>query len=165
MNEDPKPNIEVRKATITDIESVLPLFEMYRVFYGRDPDEPGSRAFLSLRFQRGESVVFLALADHKPAGFTQLYPTFSSTTLKRAWILNDLFVHPDFRRLGIAAQLMAKSVGFARTASMGVPAGVKDIELKTAVDNTPAQSLYEKLGWSQLRTFHTYKLDLQSRPV
>ena len=164
MNDTP-PTAEVRRATITDIESVVHLFEMYRVFYGKDPDEAGSRAFLSLRFQRHESVVYLALVEHRPVGFAQLYPTFSSTTLKRSWILNDLFVHPDHRRKGIAQQLMQAAVGFARTASLGVPTGVKDIELKTAVDNTTAQALYEKLGWSRLETFHTYKLDLQSAPA
>jgi GNAT superfamily N-acetyltransferase len=160
---NPSPcNFEIRRATVADIESVVCLFEMYRVFYGKHPDEAGSRSFLSLRFQRHESAVFLALDQHRPIGFTQLYPVFSSTSLQRSWILNDLFVHPDHRRKGIASKLMESSAAFASNTALGVPLGVKDIELKTAVDNSSAQQLYEKLGWTRLGTFLTYKLDLQS---
>ena len=163
-NDNRPGDTDIRRATVADIESVLCLFEMYRVFYGKAPDEAGARSFLSLRFQRHESVVFLALDRHRPVGFTQLYPTFSSTALQRSWILNDLFVHPDHRRKGIAKALMESSAAFAKNNALGVPSGVKDIELKTAVDNDPAQHLYEQLGWTRLESFHTYKLDLRVSP-
>lgn len=37
-------------------------------------------------------VVFAVIENGKPLGFTQLYPSFCSVSLKRSWILHDLFV-------------------------------------------------------------------------
>ena len=60
----------------------------------RPPDLDGARRFLSDRLSGDESVVFAARlpGSDELAGFTQLYPTFSSVRLRRVWTLNDLFV-------------------------------------------------------------------------
>jgi hypothetical protein len=41
--------------------------------------------------QKNDSTIFLAEERGYPLGFTQLYPSFSSVSMKRVWILNDLF--------------------------------------------------------------------------
>lgn len=150
----------VRRAAIGDIESIVPLFDLYRSFYGQPSEPDEARVFLSLRLQRNESIIFLAFDAGKPVGFTQLYPTFSSVAMKRAWILNDLFVHPDHRRRGFARALMNAATDFARANTYGVPRGVRDIELKTAADNTAAQALYAGMGWRPVTAFITFKKDL-----
>ena len=44
-------------------------------------------------------MLLLALLDRDgqeiPAGLAQLYPSFSSTSMRRLWILNDLYVAPE----------------------------------------------------------------------
>jgi hypothetical protein len=89
------------------LDLVAPLFDAYRQFYRQPPDLAAARAYLAERLARGESRVLLALlgagAGASPAGFAQLYPSFSSLTLRPVWILYDLFVAPAARRRGSRA--------------------------------------------------------------
>jgi len=72
--------ITVRQASLTDLEALVPLFDRYRQFYGRASDLAAAREFLRARFDRGESVLFIAHEGSFPVGFTQLYPSFSSVS-------------------------------------------------------------------------------------
>jgi GNAT superfamily N-acetyltransferase len=147
--------VQVTRATVDDIETVAPLFDAYRQFYQQSGDLDGARAFLAERLARGESVIFLArLDDGTPAGFTQLYPVFSSTTMQRAWLLNDLFVAPAARRAGVGRALLERAHAFARETNS------RELMLQTAVDNFPAQRLYESLGWQRDNDFYVYMLAL-----
>jgi GNAT superfamily N-acetyltransferase len=146
-------SVQVTRATVDDIETVAPLFDAYRQFYEQPSDLDGARAFLVERLGRGESVIFLALLDDgTPAGFTQLYPIFSSTSMQRAWLLNDLFVAPAARRAGVGRALLERAHAFARETNS------KELMLQTAVDNFPAQRLYESLGWQRDNDFYVYTL-------
>jgi ribosomal protein S18 acetylase RimI-like enzyme len=152
-------HIATRRATASDASSVAPLFERYCVFYERHPAPGKARAFIEDRMRAGDSVILLAEvsvrdADPTPAGFVQLYPKWSSTTMQLDWILNDLFVEPSFRRRGIARALMQAAAKFARAQ------GAANVTLKTQVTNTPAQALYESLGWVRDDEFITYDLNL-----
>ncbi|HET9981117.1 MAG TPA: GNAT family N-acetyltransferase [Ktedonobacterales bacterium] len=143
---------QVRRATVADIEAIAPLFDAYRQFYHQPPDLDGARAYLTERLERDESVVFFALVDGVPAGFTQLYPIFSSTTMQRAWLLNDLFVAPTGRRAGVGRALLERAHAFAQETQ------AKELMLQTAVDNFPAQRLYESLGWQRDNDYYVYTL-------
>jgi GNAT superfamily N-acetyltransferase len=148
-------SVQVTRATVDDIETIAPLFDAYRQFYQQPGDLDGARAFLTERLERGESVIFLArLDDGTPAGFTQLYPIFSSTTMRRAWLLNDLFVAPAARRAGVGRALLERAHAFARETNS------KELMLQTAVDNLPAQRLYESLGWQRDNDFYVYMLSV-----
>ena len=92
--------IVISKATLNDLDSLVPLFDAYRQFYGQLPDLEGARTFLSGRMERGESVVFLAFEEDRAVGFTQLYPQFSSVGMDRNWLLNDLYVDERARKKG-----------------------------------------------------------------
>ena len=145
--------VEVQQATAADVASVAPLFDAYRQFYHQPADLDGARAYLTERLSRGESVVFWAqLDDGTPAGFTQLYPIFSSTTMQRAWLLNDLFVAPAARQAGVGRALLQRAHAFAQETH------AKELMLQTAVDNIPAQRLYESLGWQRDNDYYVYTL-------
>ena len=47
-------------------------------------------------------------------GFTQFYPSFSSVSLARIFVLNDLFVHECARRKGVASKLLSAATEFAQ---------------------------------------------------
>lgn len=146
-------SVQVLRATTDDIETIAPLFDAYRQFYRQASDLDGARAFLAERLERGESVVFFALLeDGTPAGFTQLYPIFSSTAMQRAWLLNDLFVAPAARRAGAGRALLERAHAFARETQ------ARELMLQTAVDNFPAQRLYESLGWQRDNDYYVYTL-------
>src|SRR6476620_9061073 len=82
--------ITVRQAVLADLDEAAALFDQYRQFQGQRSDPAAARAFLSARFDHGESVVFIAAAYRRPLGVAQLYPSFSSVSLKRVFIVNDL---------------------------------------------------------------------------
>jgi ribosomal protein S18 acetylase RimI-like enzyme len=145
-------------ADAAHLDLVAPLFDAYRQFYHQPPDLPAARAYLAERLEQGESVIFLALLDTTtgpiPAGFTQLYPSFSSISLRPVWILYDLFVAPTARRRGVGRALLLH----ARAHAAG--SGASEMTLQTAVTNTPAQALYIALGWMRDDEYLTFNLPL-----
>lgn len=146
--------MEIRKAGISDLEYIVPLFEDYRSFYKQNSEIDKVKSFLHSRIQREESVIFIAMAEgqDKAMGFVQLYPSFSSVSLKKLWILNDLFVDPLFRKKGVATALM----NTARQLSEDT--GAKGLVLETGKENTTAQALYEKLGFVRENDYYVYNL-------
>ncbi|KRA14439.1 MULTISPECIES: GNAT family N-acetyltransferase [unclassified Lysobacter] len=148
--------VTVRRAYLDDLDALAPLFDRYRHFYTQRYDEAVSRAFIAQRLQREESVVFLAELDGAPAGFTQLYPSFSSVRAARVWVLNDLFVEADARRRGVAQALLNAAAEFARTD------GAVRLELETDPDNATAQALYDASGWHRYDGTLRYHLPLSA---
>ena len=143
-------NITVRQAALSDLEALVPLFDGYRQFYGRPSDIPAVREFLLARFNHGESTLFIAHKDNLPVGFTQLYPSFSSVSLARVFVLNDLFVHEQARRKGVAFKLMTAAPDFAKLL------GAVRVSLSTATSNETAQALYQFAGWKRDEQFFVY---------
>ncbi len=85
--------MKIRKATTNDLDQLADLFNQYRVFYKKSSDIPAGKEFLGERMVNNESEIFVAInTENEFAGFVQLYPIFSSTRMKRLWLLNDLFV-------------------------------------------------------------------------
>jgi GNAT superfamily N-acetyltransferase len=146
--------ITIRRASLLDIEALVPLFDAYRQFYGQSSNQQLARAFLTDRLRGGESTVFIADNGARDVGFVQLYPTFSSVSLARVFVLNDLFVIPESRRSGAGQALIAAAVEFCRDA------GAVRIVLSTAVTNGPAQVLYEATGWVKETAYYVYVLKL-----
>ena len=136
------------------LEIAAPLFDEYRQFYGQPSDPEGALTFLSERMAREESVLFLAVDGSRGLGFTQLYPSFSSVSMRRLWILNDLFVEPGERGRGVGAALLEQA------ARLAVESQAKRLVLATATDNVPAQRLYEKMGWEKDTAFYHYSLSV-----
>lgn len=148
-------NVQIRQATIHDLDVLVPLFDSYRQFYQQASDLALARTFLSERFAHHESLILLAGdAQQRGLGFIQLYPLFSSVRAMRTYVLNDLFVAKDARRHGVAKSLMLAAADHARAL------GAANLSLTTALDNTPAQTLYKSLGWQRDRQFCEYGLAL-----
>lgn len=87
-------------------------------------------------------------------GFVQLYPSFSSVSAGRVYILNDLFIAPEARRGLVATELMAAAAAFARVQ------GALRLSLSTGMSNLAAQSLYEREGWVRDEQYFRYSLTL-----
>jgi ribosomal protein S18 acetylase RimI-like enzyme len=146
--------MDILEASSEHLDVLVPLFDSYRVFYRRPSDPAGARRFLAERIARRESVIYLAVVEAAAAGFVQLYPSFSSASMQRLWILNDLYVASNARRQGVAQALLSRARRLAEET------GAKGLTLSTAVDNTPAQRLYETQGWKRDRDFYVYTLRL-----
>lgn len=143
----------VRQAVLADLDALATLFDQYRQFQGQPSNPPAARSFLRERFDHGESVIFIGHAGAKPLGFAQIYPSFSSVSLSRVFVLNDLFVLESGRRKGVASKLLTALEAYAWSL------GTARITLNVAQTNVGAQALYERHGWKpddQFLMFHRF---------
>ena len=149
-------SITIIQAQLEHLELVAPLFDAYRVFYEQSSDLSATRAFIQARLENDESIIFLAVTEQNGQtiglGFTQLYPSFSSVSMQRQWILNDLFVASTARKQGVGQALMD------RARQLAIETGAKGLILSTAIDNYPAQRLYESLRYQRDQQFYHYSL-------
>jgi len=145
--------IQVRRAGVQDISALADLFDLYRIFYHQPSDIAAANKFLKERMDHQESVIFIAEQQNRMIGFTQLYPIFSSVSLQKAWLLNDLYVHASARQQGVAALLLEAAK------QHGIETNSKYLLLETQKDNFTAQSVYEKNGWTKT-TDYFYELNL-----
>lgn len=142
--------MKIQMATAEHLEELALLFDAYRMFYRKQPDIAGARQFLQERMAKGESVIFIATDAHGTvAGFTQLYPLFSSTHMKRWWLLNDLFVHPDFRGKGVSKLLIG------RCKALAIETHAAGLSLETEITNHIGNRLYPDVGF-ELDREHNY---------
>ncbi|SDN02970.1 Acetyltransferase, GNAT family [Psychrobacillus sp. OK028] len=146
--------MEIFQATFEDLEGVSSLFNLYRMFYEQESDIEGAKTYINKRLEKEDSIIFVVKDKQSYVGFTQLYPTFSSISMKKAWILNDLYVDAAARKKGVGEMLIQKAKDFA------FETGAKSISLSTAIDNYVAQRLYEKNGYIKDSQFYQYELSL-----
>ena len=147
--------IEIVQATPADVGAVAPLFDAYRQFYKKPPNEEAARRFLFARLSKGESVLFLAqhgrrgrrdlctsirvlLDQSHPPVDPQRPVRGSRGTQDRAW----------------RDALMNRARQFAEATQ------ADGLTLETATDNHTAQRLYERLGWKRDEEFYRYFLAL-----
>ncbi|KQU24250.1 acetyltransferase [Bacillus sp. Leaf13] len=140
----------IQKATLNELDSLTELFDLYRVFYEQTSNLEGAREFLKERLTNEESVIFMAFDGDNPIGFVQLYPSFSSVSMMRSWVLNDLFVKGNARKKGFGEKLLKASIAFAKET------GAKGVSLETDKDNGNAQKLYEKIGFIRESNYFYY---------
>ena len=90
-----------------------------------------------------ELDVFVAVADGRPVGFAAVG---LNAFHERTGVVEIIAVDPDYRRRGIASQLMARSAEHMRTEGMDIAA------VGTGGDpgHGPAHALYESLGYTAL---------------
>ncbi len=136
-------------ATSEHLDMLIPLFDGYRIFYKQASEPDKIREFLARRFEMNDTIFYLALDEEGEAlGFTQLFPSFSSVSMQRLYILNDLYVAAKHRGKGVGEALLN------RAKERAIRDGAKGLTLETGIDN-PAQHLYERLDWKKdVDVFH-----------
>jgi GNAT superfamily N-acetyltransferase len=140
-----------RKATINDLSQLAELFDQYRVFYHKDSDIPAAENFLKERIEHKDSEIFVAESEGKLVGFVQLYPLFSSTRMKRYWLLNDLYVNENYRGKGFSKELIEESKELAKSTNA---AGVL---LETGKSNDIGNQLYPACGFELYDSVNFYE--------
>lgn len=149
--------INIRIAHQHDAAKLTKLFNQYRQFYNQSSQLEQAERFISERLKKHDSTIFVAEAGGvknndlpQIIGFCQLYPCFSSISMKKAWILNDLYITPDFRKNGVGKKLIEQALEFCRNNQAAY------VTLQTAHTNTAAQALYKKLGFEEEKQFLTF---------
>jgi GNAT superfamily N-acetyltransferase len=146
--------VKIIIAGLEHLQVASGLFNQYRMFYQQPSNLEGATQFIQERLQKNDSTILLAQENETVMGFTQLYPSFSSVSMKPIWILNDLFVEEAYRKQGVAQQLMTEAEAFARET------GAIRVTLSTQISNAVARSLYESCGYVRDEEFYHYTLSL-----
>ena len=82
------------------------------------------------------------------------FTTYSTFRMRPTLFLEDIFVHPDVRRRGIATMIME------RLRALAVERGCGRFEWMVLDWNAGAQALYAKLGAKQLHDWRLCRVDL-----
>jgi RimJ/RimL family protein N-acetyltransferase len=146
--------LKIERAITSDVPEVAALFDAYRQFYGQLGDLSAATGFVSERLSRGESTILVARLDGSAVGFTQLYPSFSSVSMRRILVLNDLFVRLESRKLGVGTALIEAAAEFGRDQNC------RRLTLCTQITNRIAKSIYESRGWVRDEEFYYYSFEL-----
>ncbi len=141
--------MHIVKAELQHVSDLIPLFDGYRIFYRQTSDCSKAKTFLTNRIQQKESIIYIAYDEEHAAGFTQLYPLFSSVTMQPMFLLNDLYVEDNYRKQGIGNMLIDKAKQLCKTLNY------KGIAIQTEQSN-PAQHLYERLGFVKDPDLHLF---------
>jgi GNAT superfamily N-acetyltransferase len=137
--------LQTRAATPADLEDLLALIADYQGFYARHAQDDARNAEFFGRFvapsDRGMIIgAYDAGGAGPPAGYACLYWTYSSISATDVVLLNDLYVRPERRGGGVGEALLAAAVAVARERE------ASHLRWMTALDNRPAQRLYERVG-------------------
>jgi len=140
----------IRKASAEDVSQLSVLFDAYRVFYEKESNISDAENFLTERIDKNESEIFVAADSlNNLIGFVQLYPLFSSTRMKKLWLLNDLYVDPTHRGTGISKKLIQ------RAKDLCIESNSCGMMLETAKKNMIGNQLYPATGF-ELDNDHNY---------
>ena len=138
--------LTIRPAEERDIPRLYHLMTQYIVDFYKKP-EPNEaelkNLILHLQDHPDSGLQFVAEIEGEIVGFATLYYTFSTLQVKRAAILNDLFVSADARGQKVGEQLFTKCLEHIRKNNFAY------MTWETSKDNYAAQSLYDKMGGSQ----------------
>lgn len=134
--------MKIIQVDTTHIDQVVGLFDAYRVWYRKESDKETAKNFLLQRIKNGESIIYACENEEGSlVGFTQLYPIFSSVRMKRMWLLNDLFVDPDFRGKGISKMLINQAKDLCKKTN------ASGVLLETERTNDIGNKLYPATGF------------------
>ena len=147
--------MKIRKANSSDLDALSRLFDGYRVFYRKPSDLKGASEFLKSRLSQGDSEIFVCEEpDGNLIGFTQLYPLFSSTRMKKLWLLNDLFVDQEHRGKGVSIGLIERAKQLVRES------GACGMFLETEKTNDIGNNLYPKTDFVLNEGSNYYSWDI-----
>ena len=103
-------------------------------------------------FERNAAQVFLAEYNDEPAGFALFFENFSTFIGRTGLYLEDLFVDPDKRGLGIGKAL------FQAVAAEAERRGCQRMEWTCLDWNTPSIEFYRRMGAISMDEWTTYRL-------
>ena len=132
----------IRKATAADVPQILAFIRALAV-YERAPDAVTATEEGLLRDGFGPHPIYHCLiADHsgRPAGFALYFFNYSTWKGQPGIYLEDLFVEPEFRGLGIGKALLQQ------VAAIAVQKGCPRLQWEVLDWNTPAIDFYRAMG-------------------
>lgn len=151
----------IRKGTADDLDELEKLYDSLNDYLEQNINYPGWRKGLyPVREDAANGIknenLYVMEINEQIAGTVILSHDPEKAYSKAVWktennyedilVIRTFAVHPDFMKNGVGFSLMKFAEKFGREN------GIKSIRLDVAIQNTPAISLYEKLGYRYIDT-------------
>ena len=144
----------IRKATAADAAQILEFIRALAAFE-RAPDAVTATEEGLIRDGFGPNPFYRCLIadyDGQPAGFAFYFFNYSTWVGRPGIYVEDLFVLPQFRRLGIGRELLKQ------VAAIAVEAGCQRMQWEVLDWNTPAIDFYRAIGAEFLDEWRNVRL-------
>jgi GNAT superfamily N-acetyltransferase len=144
----------IRPATSADIPQILAFIRALAT-YEREPNAVTATEADLLRDGFGPNPFYFCLiaeSNGLPAGFALYFFNYSTWLGRPGLYLEDLFVLPEFRGLGIGKALLR------RIAAIAVEKGCLRLQWEVLDWNTPAIEFYEAMGAEFLDTWRNVRV-------
>jgi GNAT superfamily N-acetyltransferase len=147
-------NIRIESAQERDVPLILELIRGLAEYERMSDQVVATEAGLreALFGAQPSAEVIVAYADDRPAGFALFFHNFSTFLGRRGLYLEDLFVKPEFRRLGIGRRLLTE------LARIAVERGCGRFEWSVLDWNAPAIEFYKRLGARPLDEWTIFRM-------
>ncbi|MEQ1757078.1 MAG: GNAT family N-acetyltransferase [Vicinamibacterales bacterium] len=144
----------IRTATTEDVSLILAFIQELAEYEKLSHAVVATEASLrrELFGERPAAEVLIAEVDGAAAGFALFFHNFSTFLSRRGIYLEDLYVRPAFRRLGIGRALLTRLAGIAVERDCG------RLEWSVLDWNQSAWRFYESLGAAPLEDWTTFRL-------
>ena len=144
----------IREATPADVPQILAFIHGLAA-YEREPDAVKATEADLMRDGFGPNPFYYCLIaeqDGKPAGFAFYFFNYSTWVGRPGLYLEDLFVEPEFRGLGIGKALLE------RVAAIAVEKNCPRLQWEVLDWNTPAIDFYRAMGAEFLDEWRNVRL-------
>lgn len=144
----------IRKAVPGDVPLILDFIRALAT-YEREPDAVTATEADLLRDGFGPGPYYQCLIgewDGRPAGFAFYFFNYSTWVGRPGLYLEDIFVNPEFRGLGIGKALLAQ------VAAIAVEKNCPRLQWEVLDWNTPAIEFYSSLGASFLDEWRNVRM-------
>ena len=134
-------SIQVSQANAHDIDVLLALMHDFYAEAGFALDRTTHAAALTeLLSNRSLGAIWIARQDDEPAGHVVLAVRFTMEHVGLSGYIDDLYVRPEFRRVGIGRRLLDALVAECRAR------GCRSLQVEVGGNNQPALALYAAFG-------------------
>ncbi|WP_177994698.1 GNAT family N-acetyltransferase [Victivallis lenta] len=146
--------VRIRPAAEADlpelVELLRQLFELEQDF---EPDASKQQAGLSLMLESPFAELLVAECGGRVAGFCGVQLQISTAMGSYAAQIEDLVLHPEFRRRGIGSRLLDAAGAWAKQR------GARRLQLNCDDQNLPAMRFYEARNWIRTHLFNYFKFN------
>jgi GNAT superfamily N-acetyltransferase len=148
------PRLTVRPATVNDVPILLEFIQGIAAYENLTHQVTATeKALLETLFGKPPAAeALLAFSDDEPAGFAVYFHTYSTFLARRSMYLEDLYVSPEYRRLGLGTLLLR------RVATIAVERGCGRFEWAALDWNTDAHRFYKGLGAEMLPDWRLFRI-------
>ncbi len=138
-----------------NLDEVLPLIRKYQEFYevNNIDDDKNKEFFSQFGISSDKGCLFGYRTKGKLVAFATVYFSYASSIISKVAVMNDLYTSEEYRKQGIATELIKHCEKYAKTN------GAVRLQWVTAASNEAAQSIYKALGAKQSSwEFYTYAI-------